>query len=60
MDELQALEHLRQTRLKDIDGVAKITKISRHTLIKIKYGTTKEPRWKLMKKLMAWAETRRA
>jgi len=55
MDEFQALEHLRNTPLSEIPDVAKATRISRHTLIKIKYGTTKFPRLPALKRLVAWA-----
>lgn len=55
MDESQALEHLRQTPLRELERVAKVTKIPRPTLIKIKYGTTEYPRWPTLKKIVAWA-----
>lgn len=55
MDELQALEHLRQTPLRDLEGVSKATKIPRPTLIKIKYRTTEYPRLPTLKKIVAWA-----
>lgn len=56
MDEIQALEYLRQTPLSELDGAARAMRASRHTLIKVKYGTTKYPRLPLLKKIMAWAE----
>lgn len=56
MDESQALEHLRQKPLKELAGIAKVTKIPRPTLIKIKYGTTEYPRVPTMKKIVVWAE----
>ena len=55
MDELQALAHLRGKPLRDLAGVSKATKISRHTLIKIKYGTTEYPRLPILRKIVAWA-----
>lgn len=56
MDELQALEHLRQTPLRELEDVSKATKIPRPTLIKIKYRTTEYPRLPTLKKIVAWAE----
>lgn len=55
MDELQALEHLRQTPLRELDDVSRATKIPRATLIKIKYRTTEYPRLPNLKKIVAWA-----
>ena len=60
MDELQALDLLRKTPLSEIPGVAKATRISRHTLIKIKYGTTEYPRLPALKRILAWAERKAA
>ena len=54
MDEIQALQRLRALPLKDVELVAKGTRISRHTLIKAKYGTTKFPRLPTLRKLVAW------
>ena len=56
MDEFQALAHLRRTPLKELEGIAKATKIPRATLIKIKYRTTQYPRFPTLKKLVAWFE----
>ena len=56
MDELQALEHLRQTPLKRLVDVSRATKIPWPTLVKIKYGTTEWPRLPTLKKIIAWAE----
>lgn len=56
MDEHQALEHLRQKPLRALACIAKVTKIPRPTLIKIKYGTTEYPRVPTMKKIVVWAE----
>ena len=60
MGEFQALERLRQTPLKDLEGVAKVTKIPRPTLIKIKYRTTEFPRLPTIRKLMAYFDKRAA
>lgn len=56
MDEMRALQHLRDTPLKEIPAAAKAMRTSKHTLIKVKYGTTKYPRLPLMKKIVIWAE----
>lgn len=58
MDEVQALKELRALPLRDMEAVAKGTKIPRDTLIKIKYGTTEYPRFPTLKKLLAYFEKR--
>jgi hypothetical protein len=58
MDQLQALAHLRNTPLSEIPAAAKAMRTSKHTLIKVKYGTTKYPRLPLLKKIVVWAESR--
>lgn len=58
MDEFQALAQLRSLPLRELEEVARETKIPRPTLIKVKYRTTKFPRLPTVKKLVAYFRKR--
>lgn len=61
MPDMDALELVRssltKTALGDLDGIEKATGVAVATLIKIKYGTTKNPRYETVKVLAAHFET---
>ncbi len=60
MDDLTLIQNrLSLIAISDLDVVAKKTGVPFGTLFKIKYGTTKNPRFATVKKLTLWARTYR-